>query len=274
MDRKMSTFLFASPVFGPVHSRRLGLSLGVNLLPADGKLCTFDCLYCECGLNGANRPVSRMPSRSLVAEKLEARIRTLAAEGRPIDAITFAGNGEPTMHPDFAAIATDAHEIRNRLAPQAKLTILTNATNLLKPEVAAALAHFDLPMLKLDAVDPDWVHAVNRPQSPYDLGKLLEAMKSMGERCVIQTMFLTGEYEGRSVDNTTDDFVKPWLAAIESIRPKLVTIYSLDRDAPCGTLKKADPERLRAIGRLVEEAGIPVQVAVSASAVKREKERQ
>ena len=152
----MPTILFASPVFGPVHSRRLGLSLGVNLLPADGKLCTFDCLYCECGLNEEHRPKTDMPSRALVAQKLEERIRSLALEGRPVDAITFAGNGEPTMHPDFAAIVEDTVAIRDRLAPSAKLCVLTNSTNLLKPGVAEALRRFDLPMFKLDALDADW----------------------------------------------------------------------------------------------------------------------
>ena len=215
----MSTFLFASPVFGPVHSRRLGLSLGVNLLPADGKLCTFDCLYCECGFNIDNRPKTPMPSRALVAERLEERIRALEAEGRPIDAITFAGNGEPTMHPEFPAIAADTEAIRDRLAPNAKLCVLTNATNLLKPEVAAALERFDLPMLKLDAMDPGWVKRVNRPQRPHDPAAVVAAMKRFGAKCVVQTMFLAGTADGVSVDNTTDDFVKPWLEAVKAILP-------------------------------------------------------
>lgn len=269
----MSTFLFASPVFGPVHSRRLGLSLGVNLLPADGKLCTFDCLYCECGFNAEKRPTLKMPSRELVAERLASRIRSLEAEGRPIDAITFAGNGEPTMHPEFPEIAADAVRIRDELAPRAKLCVLTNATNLLKPQVAEALKQFDLPMLKLDALNLDWIRTVNRPQCPYDLEKLVLAMKAFGEKCVIQTMFLSGEYEGRSVDNTTDDFVKPWLEALKVIRPKLVSIYSLDRDAPCSTIKKADVKRLAEIARLVEAAGIPVQASLADSTVKRVNER-
>lgn len=269
----MSTFLFALPVFGPVHSRRLGLSLGVNLLPADGKLCTFDCLYCECGFNIDNRPKTPMPSRALVAERLEERIRALEAEGRPIDAITFAGNGEPTMHPEFPAIAADTEAIRDRLAPNAKLCVLTNATNLLKPEVAAALERFDLPMLKLDAMDPGWVKRVNRPQRPHDPAAVVAAMKRFGAKCVVQTMFLAGTADGVSVDNTTDEFVKPWLEAVKAIRPKLVSIYSLDRDAPCSTLRKADQARLAEVGRLVEAAGIPVQVSISASAVRREKER-
>lgn len=174
----MPTILFASPVFGPVHSRRLGLSLGVNLLPADGKLCTFDCLYCECGLNEEHRPKTDMPSRALVAQKLEERIRSLALEGRPVDAITFAGNGEPTMHPDFAAIVEDTVAIRDRLAPSAKLCVLTNSTNLLKPGVAEALRRFDLPMFKLDALDADWVKRVNRPQCPYRQEALIEALKA------------------------------------------------------------------------------------------------
>lgn len=268
----MPTILFSSPVFGPVHSRRLGLSLGVNLLPADGKLCTFDCLYCECGLNAEHRPKSDMPSRVVVAEKLEERIRLLAREGRPVDAITFAGNGEPTMHPDFAAIVDDTVAIRDRLAPSAKLCVLTNSTNLMKPEVAAALRRFDLPMFKLDALDADWVRRVNRPQCPYRQATLIEALKGWQGECVVQTMFLRGTVEGVSVDNTTDDFVEPWMRAVAEIRPKYVSIYSLDREASCRTLLKADSERLLAIGERVKALGIPVQVSVKPSEVRREKE--
>lgn len=268
----MPTILFASPVFGPVHSRRLGLSLGVNLLPADRKLCTFDCLYCECGLNEEHRPKTDMPSRALVAQKLEERIRSLALEGRPVDAITFAGNGEPTMHPDFAAIVEDTVAIRDRLAPSAKLCVLTNSTNLLKPGVATALRRFDLPMFKLDALDADWVKRVNRPQCPYRQEALIEALKGWEGECIIQTMFLRGTVDGVSVDNTTDDFVEPWLKVVADIRPKCVSIYSLDRDASCTTLLKADPERLLAIGERVKALGIPVQVSVKPSEVRREKE--
>ncbi len=269
----MPTFLFASPVFGPVHSRRLGLSLGVNLLPADGKLCTFDCLYCECGRNADARPKTDMPARTLVADRLEARIRALAQAGTPIDAITFAGNGEPTMHPEFAEIVEDTIAVRDRLAPAAKLCVLTNSTNLLKPKAAEALARFDLPMFKIDALDEDWVRRVNRPQCPYNQAALVEALKAWQGRCIIQTMFLCGTAEGVSVDNTTDDFVEPWLEVLRDIRPKYVSIYSLDRDAPCSTLKKAAPERLIEIGERVKAAGIPVQVSVKASEVRREKER-
>lgn len=257
----MSTILYPSPIFGPVHSRRLGVSLGVNLLPADGKICSFDCIYCECGLNAAHRPHLRRPERGLVISKLEEKLVEMKAEGILPDTITFAGNGEPTAHPDFEAIVDDVIALRNRFAPKAKISVLSNAYHIGKQSVFNALLKVDNPLLKLDTVNVDYIRRVDRPNNTYDIDAILERMRAFDGRCIIQTMFLKGTWQGETVDNTGDEYVLPWLEAVKSIRPKLVTIYTIDRDTPDKSLAKATHEELDRIAGLVREAGIECSVS-------------
>lgn len=257
----MSTILFPSPVFGPVHSRRLGLSLGVNLLPEDGKLCNFDCIYCECGLNKPHRPHERMPSRAAVKAALEDKLRAMAAEGRLPDHITFAGNGEPTLHPEFGEIVKDVVALRNALAPKAVITVLTNATRLADEATRKALETVDQALLKLDTVDARYVDFVNRPQTKTDPENTIELICRLGDKALVQTMFLTGTWEGRDVDNTGEAYVGPWLEALKRIKPKLVTIYTVARETPSATLKKAAPEELDAIAERVRALGFECTVS-------------
>lgn len=257
----MPTILFPSPVFGPVHSRRLGISLGVNLLPADGKVCSFDCIYCECGLNAAHRPHLRRPSRALVVSELEAKLTEMAADGIRPDAITFAGNGEPTAHPEFGEIVDDVIALRNRFAPAAKISVLTNACHILKPAVFEALLKVECPLLKLDTVDLDYILRVDRPNAHYDLEKLVARMHEFRGKCMIQTMFLKGTWHGESVDNTSDRYVLPWLETVKSIGPELVTIYTIDRETPENTLLKASHEELDRIAALIRAAGLECTVS-------------
>lgn len=260
----MSTILFPSPIFGPVHSRRLGLSLGINLLPSDGKICSFDCIYCECGRNAGNTPHLRMPSRALVRSSLQAKLEAMQAEGQLPDNITFAGNGEPTSHKDFPGIIDDTIELRNRWAPQAQISVLTNASHILKDAIFEALLKVDAPLLKLDTVDPTYINLVDRPTSHYDLPLLIEKMKAFKGHCMIQTMFLQGTYQGHNVDNTSDAYVLPWLEVVKSIAPKLVTIYTIDRETPKTAhthLYKASAQRLDEIARLIEAEGLPCTVS-------------
>ncbi len=257
----MSTILFPSPIFGPVHSRRLGVSLGVNLLPADGKICNFDCIYCECGRNARQTPRDRMPNRESVREALEAKLQDMKAEGTIPDNITFAGNGEPTGHPEFKGIIEDTIVLRNRYAPKAQISVLTNATHILKDDVFEALMMIDNPLLKLDAADADYIKFVNRPTSLYELPKIIEQMKAFGGRAMIQTIFLCGTYLDRDVDNTGDQFVAPWLETLKAIGPKLVTIYTIDRETPEKNLKKASKDVLDAIAARVRDADFEVTVS-------------
>lgn len=257
----MPTILFPSPIFGPVSSRRLGVSLGVNLLPEDGKLCTFDCIYCECGYNDEHKPSSKIPTRSAVAEELERTLQQMQNEGRGPDVITFAGNGEPTMHPDFPGIIDDTLALRDHYFPTAKVSVLSNATYSHRPAIKAALLRVDNNILKLDTVSPEFINIVDRPVARYDVEKMIERLAAFEGKVQVQTMFLTGEYGGQALDNTTEAYVQSWLDALVRIRPEQVYIYTIDRDTPAKGLQKARPEVLDAIGQRVEALGFACSVS-------------
>lgn len=250
------TVIYPSPIFGPVHSRRLGVSLGINLLPADGKFCSFDCVYCECGFNADHRPHAKLPTREEVRRALEERLTLMAAEGPTPDVLTFAGNGEPTAHPDFPAIMEDTLALRDRFFPNARVSVLTNGTHIDRPAVHEALMRVDNNIVKLDTVDADYIAAVDRPTGRYDLQNLMECMRRFNGHCIIQTMFMKGSVEGRSVDNTGDRFVKPWIEAVKRIAPSRVMIYTIDRETPAHGLQKASHEELDRIVDLLRAEGI------------------
>ena len=253
----MSTVIYPSPIFGPIKSRRLGVSLGINLLPGDGKVCTFDCLYCECGFNAERRPQQKLPTRSQVASALEHKLQQMQAEGIAPDVLTFAGNGEPTAHPDFAGVIADTLALRDHYFPQAKVSVLTNGTRINKPEVFDALKLVDNNIVKLDTVDAEYIARVDRPVGRYDLPALLECMRAFEGQCVIQTMFMKGvDAAGMSVDNTTPEYVSPWLDAVERIAPREVMIYTIDRETPMQGLLKATPEELDNIVDQLQARGI------------------
>ena len=252
----MSTILFPAPIFGPVHSRRLGVSLGVNLMPADGKLCSFDCVYCECGFNKPSHSGSKRPSREQVKTDLEKQLQKMVEEGRLPDVITFAGNGEPTLHPDFAGIIDDTIALRDRYCPQAKVSVLSNATMAFKPDVHDALLKVDNNILKLDTVDPDFIQLVDRPVGKFDVNKIIDDLAAFHGKVIVQTMFLKGKYQGRDVDNTGDYYVTPWLEALEKIKPEAVMVYTIDRETPAHELLKATPAELDAIVARIKALGI------------------
>lgn len=250
------TIIFPAPIFGPVRSRRLGVSLGVNLLPADGKVCSFDCIYCECGFNADRRTVTPLPAREEVREALEAKLQDMRREGTLPDVITFAGNGEPTAHPRFAAIIDDTIELRDRYCPQAGISVLSNATLIHRPAVFEALCKVDNNILKLDTADEDYIRLIDRPTGAYSVAGIVEGMKRFRGKCVVQTMFLKGTFEGRDVNNTTDRYVLPWIEAVKEIGPREVMIYTIDRETPSHHLQKASPEELDRIVELLRNEGI------------------
>lgn len=252
----MPTIIFPSPIFGPVHSRRLGVSLGINLLPDDGKVCTFDCMYCECGLNATHRSHKPLPTRKEVATALEAKLKEMQSEGTTPDVLTFAGNGEPTIHPHFAEIIADTIALRNRLCPNAKVSVLTNATLIIRDNVFEALKLVDNNILKLDTVNLDYIHRIDRPTGSYNLEALIDRMRAFNGKAVIQTMFMKGTADGINVNNTTDEFVEPWIAAIKHIAPREVMIYTIDRETPTVGLQKATHEELDRIVELLKKEGI------------------
>jgi wyosine [tRNA(Phe)-imidazoG37] synthetase (radical SAM superfamily) len=249
----MSTIIYPSPIFGPVQSRRLGISLGINLLPPDGKVCSFDCIYCECGFNESHRPKQPLPTREEVATALERKLRQMQEDGQMPDVLTFAGNGEPTCHPHFADIIDDTIRLRDLYCPKAKVSVLSNSTMIHRPHVHDALMRVDNNILKLDTVDPDFIRQVDHPAGTYDVDAIIERMKAFHGHIIIQTMFL----KGTDIDNTTEQYVAPWLEAVREIAPSQVMIYTIDRETPDQSLRKATHEELDAIRDRVIAAGIP-----------------
>ncbi len=254
----MSTIIYPSPIFGPVHSRRLGLSLGINLMPGDGKICTFDCIYCECGFNKDGFTRSKHPSRELVAEKLEKTLIEMHEQGEHPDVLTFAGNGEPTSHPHFPEIIEDTIRLRDKWCPGAKISVLSNATHIGHEKTRAALMRVDNNIQKLDTVDDEFIRAVDRPVQPsYTAARVVENMKLFNGHVIIQTMFLKSDH----LDNTQEKYVGPWLDAVLSVKPEKVMIYTIDRETPDQSLRKATPEELDAIRDRVIAAGVPCSAA-------------
>lgn len=251
----MATIIYPSPIFGPVKSRRLGISLGINLLPGDGKICTFDCLYCECGFNAERRTKSRIPSRKEVSAALEEKLKEMTQNRVIPDVLTFAGNGEPTIHPEFDGIIDDTISLRDKYAPAAKVSVLTNSTLITRDAVFKALCKVDNNILKLDTVDSGYIGLLDRPAGHYDLEAIIERMSAFRGNAVIQTMFLKGIIEGIDIDNTGDKYVLPWIEALKRISPREVMIYTIDRETPQKGLQKATKEELDRIVALLENAG-------------------
>lgn len=254
--------LFDEIVFGPIKSRRLGNSLGMNLLPYDGKLCSFNCIYCECGYNEDNRTKSPLPSRKNVKAALEDKLIKLREENSSIDVITFAGNGEPTMHPEFAEIIDDTIELRNKFYPEAKISVLSNGMHLDKEKVFEALKKVENNILKLDSAYIDTIRLMDQPNSPtYDVNKQIELFKKFEGKFILQTMFVRGWHNNIFLDNTTDNEINAWIEIIKETNPSEVMIYTIDRETPEKKLDKISIEKLKEIGQLVNNLGIKTNIA-------------
>lgn len=257
----MSGILFDEIVFGPVKSRRFGVSLGINLLPLHGKMCSFNCVYCECGLNEDHK---KEKNKLFTAEEINTSLRNrfvaLNSGGLIPDNITFAGNGEPTLHPDFENIIENAIRLRNEFFPKAKITVLSNATRLDRPAVKRALLKIDNNVLKLDAGTDATFQSINRPTHPLTLAQVVENLKGFGGNLTIQTMLVRGEVDGKTVDNTTEEELTLWLQHIESIKPKLVMLYPIDRQTPYNTLEKVPKAEFQSLAKRIEAIGIKVEV--------------
>ena len=258
----MSTILYDKIIFGPVRSRRLGISLGVNLLPCDGKICSFDCLYCECGYNEMRRTHTPLPDRIAVKEALQNILSRMREGGEQLDVITFAGNGEPTLHPQFASVIDDTIALRDNYFPGVKISVLSNATRIDRPDVFAALNRVDNNILKMDSVFDETIRFIDRPVSKeFTADRLIENLCRFEGNLTIQTLFLQGEHNGATVDNTTEKEVSGWIEALRRIAPRKVMIYTIDRETPEKNLIKAAPEKLDEIARRVRELGIEASVA-------------
>ena len=257
----MQTVLFHSTIYGPIRSRRLGMSLGINLMPNDGKICSFDCLYCEAGFNAQGPGKDGVPTREAVKKQLRRKFQEMKQDGQALDVITFSGNGEPTLHPEFEKIVDDVLRLRNEYFPDAKVSVLSNSTMAGKPSVVKALLKVDNNILKLDSALPHTFRVINRPVSPNCLPEgVIADLKRFEGQCVVQTIMLRGEFEGKRFDNTTDEELDALLAAYLEIKPREVMLYSIDRKTPAEDLEKVSKEELERIAQRFREAGIKVQV--------------
>ena len=258
----MSTFLFNDIVFGPVKSRRLGISLGVNLLPTTKKICNFNCIYCECGLTDeTNQLADNMPSRKDVCGELEKKLLTMKI-GRKPDTITFAGNGEPTLHPEFSEIIRDVVKLRNNIIPDAKIAVLSNATTIKNPKVRNALLTVDQNILKLDSAFDNTIELHNKPNSKICAAELIDDLKAFNGKLIIQTLFMKGISGGKKIDNTSAQEIDEWLKAICAIRPAMVMLYTISRKTPDGAkLEKIPYHKLHIIARKVHYLGIKTHVS-------------
>lgn len=258
----MVTILFHSSIFGPVHSRRLGTSLGVNLSPVDGKVCSFDCVYCEAGYNSQGTGKSGLPSREDVARQLESKLKEMSASGEPLDVITFSGNGEPTMHPDFEGVIDDTLALRDSYYPGAKVSVLCNSTRLDREGVVNGLRKVDNCILKLDSALTPTMRLIDQPVSKtFTCEYVIPQLEAFGDKCIIQTMMLRGNHDGKHIDNTTPGEVDALIEAYKRIKPREVMLYSIDRATPESDLQKVEREELESIACRMRDAGITVQVS-------------
>jgi wyosine [tRNA(Phe)-imidazoG37] synthetase (radical SAM superfamily) len=255
------SILFDEIVFGPVKSRRFGVSLGINLLPTGFKYCTFNCVYCECGWTKVSTfKKTGLFSREAVRNALKKRCSELKAKNIYPDNLTFAGNGEPTIHPEFPGIIDDTINIRDTFFPKTQVTVLSNSSMLSKTAIRAALKKVDNNVLKLDCGTENMFRLINRPSGSITLKKIIDELISFNGSIIIQTLFIRGEYNGIQIDNTTGEEVEEWLNHIGEIRPRLVMIYPIARQTPIATLQKIPYTELEEIAKKVESIGIPAQV--------------
>jgi wyosine [tRNA(Phe)-imidazoG37] synthetase (radical SAM superfamily) len=259
----MATFLFDDIVFGPVKSRRLGVSLGLNLLPVKRKICNFNCIYCECGWTAnIEKAISHLPGRKEIYDALELKLLFMKTENKSPDVITFAGNGEPTLHPDFPGIIDDCISLRDRYFPEAKIAVLSNATTVTKPKIKAALLKVDKNILKLDSAFDSTIEILNQPRIKINVEDLIKELIKFKGNLIIQTLFVRGTFNNLVIDNTTSEEIGAWLKAVERIKPSEVMIYTISRDVPEGwKLKKVPVKELKEIAVLVESIGIKTQVS-------------
>ncbi len=250
--------LFSDIIIGPIKSRRLGISLGVNLLPVESKICNFDCIYCECGWNADSRGSGAFSQRDMVIEALEERLKEMAT---PPDVITFAGNGEPTLHPDFEDIIDKTIALRDTYAPSAKVAVLSNATRLHVESVRRALLRVDKNILKIDAASDSLVKLINKPHGSYSVESVVELMRLFEGELTVQTMLLRGHHNGVSVDNTDEEDIRMWIETIKRINPHDVMLYSLDRTPPCSTLERVSASDMELIADQLRAMSIECSVA-------------
>ncbi len=257
----MSTILFDSIIFGPVKSRRLGISLGINVLPIGCKQCNFNCVYCECGLNKSYKNLKVLPSRKDVRRLLEERLCEIMVSGEKIDVITFAGNGEPTLHPEFNDIVSDVIFLKEAYSPTSKVAVLSNATQLHKKEVFDALLKVDMNVLKLDSAVDETFLTINQPIMPITVEDIILNIKKFNGKFILQTMFVHGKFNNIEIDNTTDYEVEQWLKLIKVLKPQMVMVYTINREPAIAQIQKVPITKMQEIAQEVKKLGVKVKVS-------------
>ena len=243
-------------VFGPIRSRRLGDSLGINLLPEKGKICSFDCIYCECGWNKDGRNDTRLPSAEKVRNDLETKLKQCQVNQINIDSITFSGDGEPTLNPEFPQIIDDTIRLRNQYYPNSKITVLSNATRVHLPEVFNALRKVDNPTMKIDAPTNDLVEKINHPAPGYDINKVVEALKQFNGDFIMQTMFL----KSKDFDSSSPEVLNGWMDIVRLLKPREVMVYTIDRPTPEEGLQKFTVDEMRSLVQPLIDEGFLIQI--------------
>lgn len=243
-------------VFGPIRSRRLGSSLGINLLPEKGKICNFDCVYCECGWNKDGRDDTKLPTAAVVRNALETKLKQCKADQVPIDSITFSGDGEPTLNPDFPQIIDDTLRLRDQYYPASKVTVLSNSTRVHLPEVFNALRKVDNPTMKIDAPTNEMVGRINRSASDYDIHRVVEALKQFNGNFILQTMFL----KSKDFDSSSPEVLNGWMDIVRTLRPREIMVYTIDRPTPEVGLQKFTVEEMRTLVKPLLDEGFVIQI--------------
>lgn len=243
-------------VFGPIFSRRLGSSLGINLLPEKGKFCNFDCIYCECGWNADGKDDKRLPSAEDVRLALEKKLRDCADTRTPIDSITFSGDGEPTLNPEFPQIIDITLELRDRYFPKARVSVLSNSTMVHKDAVFEALKKVDNPIMKLDAPTDALAALINKPAGNYSVRKIVHDLKRFEGNFILQTMFL----KGNGFDSSNPESLGKWMEIVRELRPREVMVYTIARDTPMKGLEKFTPQQMKDLVQPLIEEGFTIQI--------------
>ena len=256
MTLNVSAMLREETVFGPIHSRHLGSSLGINLLPVNGKICSFDCIYCECGWNRDGKDDKRLPSAAEVRSALQDKLSALMLEGVRIDSITFSGDGEPTLNPEFPRIIEDTLRLRDVFYPDAKVSVLSNATRVHVPEVFEALRKVDNPIMKIDAPTDELVRLIDNPAPGYSLARTIEALRRFEGEFVLQTMFLRSP----DFDSSSPEVLDGWKAIVRDLRPRKIMVYTIDRPTPMQGLEKFSVERMHSLVADLIEEGFDIDI--------------
>ena len=243
-------------VFGPIFSRRLVNSLGINLLPTKGKICNFDCIYCECGWNADGRDDRTLPSAARVRSCLEDKLAQLMLDEVRVDSITFSGDGEPTLNPEFPRIIDDTLRLRDTYFPKAKVSVLSNATRIHIPEVLAALRKVDNPIMKIDAPTDELASLINKPAPGYSVRATVEALKGFGGDFVLQTMFLRSP----RFDSSSPEVLTGWMEIVRELRPREIMVYTIDRPTPQQGLEAFSEQQMRELVRPLLDEGFNIQI--------------